>query len=71
MYVPAARPFYLPVKSVLSMAATAGLLMAIAALGLDTSPSAIASLGWRHVATMTGTTFVILAIVTAGLLMLG
>ena len=70
-YLPAVAPIYQPVKSALTLASTGGLLMAIAALGLDTSPSAIASLGWRHVATMTGTTLVILVIVTAGLLLLG
>jgi uncharacterized membrane protein YadS len=45
-------------------------LIAIAALGLGTSLPAIAALGWRHVATVTGTTIVILAVVTAGLLVL-
>ena len=39
---------------------TWGLLIAIGALGLGTSISAIATLGWRHVATVTGTTVVIL-----------
>jgi uncharacterized membrane protein YadS len=47
------------------------LLIAIAALGLGTSLNAIIALGWRHVATVTGTTFVILLVVTAALAMLG
>ena len=45
-------------------------LIAISALGLGTSPTAIAALGWRHVATVVGTTLVILVMETAGLLML-
>jgi len=69
-YVPAAAPLYAPVKAALGIFSTWGLLIAIAALGLDTSPAAVARLGWRHVATVTGTTLVILAVVTAGLLVL-
>ena len=41
----------------------------IGALGLGTSLPAIAALGWRHVATVTGTTMVILVVVTGGLLL--
>jgi uncharacterized membrane protein YadS len=48
---------------------TWGLLLAIAALGLGTSATAITRLGWRHVALLTGTTLVILAVVTGGLSM--
>jgi len=51
-------------------ASTWGLLIAISALGLGTSLTAIAALGWRHVATVAGTTLVILAVVTAGLAIL-
>lgn len=69
-YVPAAAPLYAPVKAALGVFSTWGLLLAIAALGLDTSPAAIARLGWRHVATVIGTTVVILIFVTAGLLLL-
>jgi uncharacterized integral membrane protein (TIGR00698 family) len=69
-YVPAAAPLYAPVKAALGLFSTWGLLIAIAALGLDTSPAAVARLGWRHVATVSGTTVVILIFVTAGLLML-
>ena len=47
------------------------LLIAIGALGLNTSFKAITQLGWRHIATVTGTTLVILVIVTAGLVVIG
>jgi uncharacterized integral membrane protein (TIGR00698 family) len=70
-YVSAAAPLYAPAKAALGVFSTWGLLIAIAALGLDTSPAAVARLGWRHVATVSGTTVVILIFVTAGLLMLG
>ena len=66
--MPAAVLVYQPVKAALGQASTWGLLIAIGALGLGTSVGAIRALGWRHVATVTGTTAVILAIVTAGLL---
>ncbi|HXW24082.1 MAG TPA: putative sulfate exporter family transporter, partial [Xanthobacteraceae bacterium] len=66
-YVPAAAPLYGPAKAALGIFSTWGLLLAIAALGLDTSPAAVARLGWRHVATVSGTTVVILAILVAGL----
>jgi len=58
------------IKVPLIEASTWGLLIAIGALGLGTSLPAIAALGWRHVATVTGTTIVILVAVTAGLMML-
>ena len=58
------------IKAPLIEASTWGLLIAISALGLGTSLTAIAALGWRHVATVTGTTLVILAVVTVGLTML-
>src|SRR5262249_27456358 len=48
---PAAAPIYAPVKAALALFSPWGLLIAIAALGLDTSPAAVARLGWRHVAT--------------------
>jgi uncharacterized integral membrane protein (TIGR00698 family) len=47
-----------------------GLLIAISALGLGTSLPAIAALGWRHVATVSGTTIVILVVMTTGLMLL-
>ena len=66
----AVAPVFAQIKAPLIEASTWGLLIAIAALGLGTSLPAIAALGWRHVATVTGTTIVILAVVTAGLLVL-
>jgi uncharacterized integral membrane protein (TIGR00698 family) len=67
---PAAARMLAWIKVPLIEASTWGLLIAISALGLGTSLTAIAALGWRHVATVTGTTLVILAVVTAGLTML-
>jgi uncharacterized membrane protein YadS len=69
-FFPEAMPLYAPVKSALVELSNAGLLIAIAALGLGTSLTAIAVLGWRHVAIVTATTLVILAVTTAGLLLL-
>jgi uncharacterized integral membrane protein (TIGR00698 family) len=62
---------YPPVKSALVAASNWGLLIAIAALGLGTSVSAVLRIGWRHVTVFAGTTLVILAAITAGLLTLG
>jgi uncharacterized integral membrane protein (TIGR00698 family) len=62
-------PIYATIKPPLVQAANWGLLIAIAALGLGTSFGAIAMLGWRHVATVVGTTLVILAVVTIGLML--
>jgi uncharacterized membrane protein YadS len=67
---PALVPVYAPAKAALSGISTWGLLIAISALGLGTSFGAIANLGWRHVATVTGTTVVILAVVVWGLVLL-
>ena len=69
--MPAAADLYQPAKALLGHVSTWGLLIAIGALGLGTSPSAITTLGWRHVATVTGTTLVILGVVTAGLVLIG
>ena len=52
------------VKAVLVEASTDGLLIAIGALGLGTSVSAIGMLGWRHIATVGATTLVILVVAT-------
>jgi uncharacterized integral membrane protein (TIGR00698 family) len=68
--LPGLAPVYAPVKTVLVTASSWGLLVAIAALGLGTSPTAILRIGWRHIAVFTGTTLVILSIVTAALLVL-
>jgi uncharacterized membrane protein YadS len=68
--IPALLPAYAFVKGPLVEAAAWGLLIAIAALGLGTSLTAMTKLGWRHVVTVMATTLVILAVVTAGLLIL-
>src|ERR1700754_3941251 len=62
---PGFASIFVQVKAPLVEASTWGLLIAISALGLGTSLTAIAALGWRHVATVIGTTFVILLVVTA------
>jgi uncharacterized integral membrane protein (TIGR00698 family) len=62
---------YLPLRSALLEASRWGLLIAIAALGLGTSMAAMARLGWRHIALVTGTSLVILVFVTLSLLALG
>lgn len=62
---------YAPVKDALLEFSKWGLLFAIGALGLGTSIKAIAALGWRHVATVTGTTLVILVVVTGALVVAG
>jgi uncharacterized integral membrane protein (TIGR00698 family) len=68
--LPAIAPGFAHVKAPLIAASTWGLLIAVGALGLGTSLAAIASLGWRHVATVTGTTLLILLVAIAGLMML-
>ncbi len=68
--VPALAPLYGHVKSALVEASTDGLLIAIGALGLNTSLTAIGSLGWRHIATVCATTLVILVVATGGLLLI-
>ena len=65
--VPGLEPLYAPIKTALVTASTWGLLVAIAALGLGTSPTAILRIGWRHIAVFSGTTLVILGFVTFGL----
>jgi uncharacterized integral membrane protein (TIGR00698 family) len=66
----AAAPLYARIKAVLVEASTDGLLVAIGALGLGTSVSAIGTLGWRHIATVGATTLVILVVATGGLILL-
>ena len=66
---PLVAPTFAAIKAPLVEASTWGLLIAIAALGLGTSPTAIAALGWRHSATVIGTTLLILVVVTVGLLL--
>lgn len=68
---PALAGIYPPVRAGLLEASRWGLLIAIAALGLGTSIAAMARLGWRHLVLVTGTSLVILVVVTGGLLALG
>jgi len=68
--VPGLASAYAPVKATLVTASTWGLLVAIAALGLGTSLTAVLRIGWRHIAVFSGTTLVILGVVTVGLLIL-
>jgi uncharacterized integral membrane protein (TIGR00698 family) len=66
--VPAISPvaaLYESVRLALVEVSTWGLLIAIGALGLGTSVRAIVGLGWRHIATITGTTVVILVAAAA------
>jgi uncharacterized integral membrane protein (TIGR00698 family) len=67
---PTLLPLYEQIKPWLIEVSAAGLLVVMVALGLRTSLTEIADLGWRHVATMTGTTLAILVAATAGLLLL-
>ncbi|MBN8534072.1 MAG: putative sulfate exporter family transporter [Rhizobiales bacterium] len=61
---------YQPIKAVLVEASRWGLLIAIAALGLGTSLSALTSIGWRHVAVFCGAGLMILFAGTGGILLL-
>jgi uncharacterized integral membrane protein (TIGR00698 family) len=64
-------PGYDQIKAAMITASNWGLLIAIGALGLGTSLSAIYALGWRAIATVVGTTLTILIFVTAGLMLFG
>lgn len=68
--LPQAADFLLPLKALLVEASSWGLLIAIGALGLDTSVAAIARLGWRHLATVVASSAVIFVLVTGGLLLI-
>jgi uncharacterized membrane protein YadS len=68
--IPVIGPIFELLNAPLIEASRLGLLLAIVALGLGTSLRAIVALGWRHVATVTGTTVVILVVATGGLLVL-
>lgn len=63
---PALAATLAPAKSFLVELSTWGLLLAISALGLETSLPAIIQLGWRHLVTMVGVSAVILTTVAAG-----
>ena len=60
-----------PVKAALLEASRWGLLIAIAALGLNTSLKSMINLGWRHIAVVSLATLVLLAIVAAPLALVG
>lgn len=63
-----------PVSAVVDCAgqvSASGLLIAISALGLGTSVSAMAALGLRHVPTVMGTTILIIGVVTTGMMIIG
>ena len=64
-------PVYGPVKWIMTWLSTAGLLLAIAALGLGTSFGTLLSLGWRYIATLVSSAVLILAVVTVGLMVIG
>ena len=68
---PALAGVYEPIRAALLEASRWGLLIAIAALGLGTSIAAMARLGWRHIALVTGTSLVILVVATGGLILMG
>lgn len=68
--ITALAPLYAHIKIPLIETSSWGLLTAIGALGLGTSLAAIIALGWRHVATVTGTTLVILISAIAALMMI-
>lgn len=69
--VPPLAAAYASLKPVLVDVSTWGLLVAIGALGLGTSVNSILGLGWRHIATIIGTSIVILVVAFAGLLIAG
>lgn len=64
-------PVYGPAKELMTWLSTAGLLLAIAALGLGTHFGTLLSMGWRHIVTLVMSGVLILTIVTAGLLLIG
>jgi uncharacterized integral membrane protein (TIGR00698 family) len=68
--IAALAPLYAQIKTPLIEVSNWGLLTAIGALGLGTSLPAITAIGWRHVATITGTTLVILIATTGGLMII-
>ncbi|MDO8877293.1 MAG: putative sulfate exporter family transporter [Pseudolabrys sp.] len=65
--IPSVVPGYAVGKNILVEMSTWGLLIAISALGIETSIKAIVNLGWRHITTVLGTSAVILVLITGGL----
>ena len=70
-HLPGLPPGFALTKHVLVEASMWGLLLAISALGLDTSIRTLVGLGWRHGLTVAMTTIVILLIVCAGIIITG
>jgi uncharacterized membrane protein YadS len=68
---PALATVYLPVKSILDLAANWGLLLAIAALGAGTTVAELRYINWRHGAVFFMATAVILLAVALGLRITG
>lgn len=68
--MPQLLPIYIPTKKICVELSTWGLLIAISALGLGTSISAFARLGWRHITTMIYTTILLGTVAIAGLVSL-
>jgi uncharacterized integral membrane protein (TIGR00698 family) len=65
--IPQILPIYIPAKNLCVEVSTWGLLIAVSALGLSTSVSAVVGLGWRHIATMTYVTIFLAVVAVAGL----
>jgi uncharacterized integral membrane protein (TIGR00698 family) len=70
LMAPGVVPDYAAIKTAMITLSNWGLLLAIGALGLGTSITAIYGLGWRAIATVIGTTVTILVVVTGGLMLL-
>jgi uncharacterized membrane protein YadS len=68
--LPSSLPIYVPIKAALVEGSEWGMLLAIGALGLNTSVKTIIGLGWRHATTILGATSVIFVVVTGGLFLL-
>jgi uncharacterized integral membrane protein (TIGR00698 family) len=60
-------PLYQSLRSMLIAVSSWGMLIAIVALGLGTSVRALSETGWRHLAVFTATTFLLFAVMAAGL----
>lgn len=69
--IPALKPLYLPIKGLLSQASSWGLLIAIGALGLGTSLEQLLRVDWRQLFVFLAATILILAIGTAGVMLVG
>jgi uncharacterized integral membrane protein (TIGR00698 family) len=68
--IPLLSDVYPPVKAALIFVSSWGLLIAISALGLGTSLTAIVRIGWRHAAVFAAITAVLLGVFATGLLTL-